>query len=72
MQTPESRFAKALDRLMPTLHNYTSEGKSWLEHGVTRKMVEENIEKIRPGSQVLWEYAHKLLEDSFQKGYLAG
>jgi putative hydrolase of HD superfamily len=72
MQTPESRFAKALDRLMPTLHNYTSEGKSWLEHGVTRKMVEENIEKIGPGSQVLWEYAHKLLEDAFQKGYLAG
>jgi putative hydrolase of HD superfamily len=71
-QTPESQFAKALDRLMPTLHNYYSEGKSWLEHGVTREMVEENIMKIRPGSQALWEYAHKLLDDASRRGYLAG
>jgi putative hydrolase of HD superfamily len=70
-QTPESRFAKALDRLMPTLHNYYSQGKSWLEHGITREMVEANLKNIRPGSPALWEYAHRMLDNASRKGYLS-
>ncbi len=38
-QTPEARFAAALDRLMPILHNYYTQGRSWLEHGVTQTQV---------------------------------
>ena len=28
-ETPEARFALALDRFMPQLHNYYTEGRSW-------------------------------------------
>ena len=30
-KTPESRFANALDRLQPFLHNYFTEGQTWQE-----------------------------------------
>ncbi|MBS3780790.1 MAG: HD domain-containing protein [Desulfovermiculus sp.] len=27
--TPEARFANAVDRFMPLLHNFFTQGKSW-------------------------------------------
>jgi len=45
--TPEARFAAALDRLMPLLHNYHSQGKSWQEHHVTRGQVLARCGPIR-------------------------
>jgi putative hydrolases of HD superfamily len=35
-ETPEARFARALDRLQAFGQNVVSRGKSWREHGVTR------------------------------------
>ena len=35
-ETPEAQFAAALDRLMPLLHNYHTEGRSWREHGIAK------------------------------------
>src|SRR6056297_1794109 len=43
-RTPEARFARALDRFHPLLHNYLTRGRSWREHGVYRHQV---IEKTR-------------------------
>src|SRR2546430_2109734 len=40
-RTPDARFAAALDRFMPQLHNYHTRGKSWSEHGVTADRVLE-------------------------------
>ena len=34
-RTPEAKYARALDRLQPLLHNYYTEGRAWKEHGVT-------------------------------------
>ena len=38
-ETSEARFAAALDRLMPILHNYHTQGRSWQEHGITQAQV---------------------------------
>lgn len=38
-ETPESRFAYAIDRLMPLLHNLQRRGGTWREHGITRDQV---------------------------------
>src|SRR6056297_294642 len=35
-QTPEAKFAGALDRLQPLLHNLYTHGRSWREHGVRK------------------------------------
>lgn len=69
--TPEARFAAALDRLMPLMHNYYTQGKSWREHGITRERVLVRNGPIRDGSLPLWELAQGLIDDAVLQGYLA-
>jgi len=69
-ETPEAKFAAALDRLMPLLHNYHTEGRSWREHGITKQQVLNLNRHIADGSQSLWEYAESLIDDAAAKGYL--
>jgi putative hydrolase of HD superfamily len=38
-ETPEARFARAIDRLMPILLNLQSGGQSWRENGVSKQQV---------------------------------
>jgi putative hydrolase of HD superfamily len=68
--TPEARFAAALDRLMPLLHNYCSGGKTWQEHGVPAAKVYERNCHIENGSTQLWAVAKSLIEDAIEKGFL--
>ncbi len=68
--TPEARFAHAVDRFMPLLHNFCTQGKSWQEHGITQDQVKARMAKIYQGSTTLWEYAQKIIEAAVQRGYL--
>ncbi len=70
-QTAESRFANALDRFMPLLHNYHNQGRPWQAHGVTREHVITMTGHIVEGSTILWDYALTLINDAVEKGYLA-
>ena len=69
-QTPEAKFAAALDRLMPLLHNYHTEGRSWREHNISEAQVLRLNSHIADGSQALWEYAKALIDDAAAQGYL--
>ncbi len=68
--TPEARFAAALDRLQPLLHNYYTGGYAWKENRVTSSMVLERNRHICEGSPALWEFAERLIKDAVAKGYL--
>ncbi|CAN5601904.1 HD domain-containing protein [soil metagenome] len=70
-QSPEARFAAALDRLMPLFHNYQAKGRGWKEHGVTADQVMDRCGSIAEGSPTLWKVAQDLISDSVAKGYLA-
>jgi putative hydrolase of HD superfamily len=70
--TPDARFAGAVDRLMPLLHNYYTQGLSWQEHGITSAQVyARNRDRIANGSTKLWQAAEALIHDALEKGYLA-
>lgn len=70
-QTPEARFAGALDRLMPLLHNHRAEGRTWREHGiVSHQVFAVNEPEISRGSTRLWEHARRLIEDAVARGWL--
>jgi 5'-deoxynucleotidase YfbR-like HD superfamily hydrolase len=69
-RTPDARFAKALDRFMPQLHNYHTQGRSWQEHGITIDRVLERNKCISEGSSRLWECAEALLNDAVARGFL--
>jgi len=68
--TPEARFAAALDRLQPLLHNYQTEGVMWHKHGVTQDKVKKRIEPMEHGAKELWQYAEELIRSAVEKDYL--
>jgi putative hydrolase of HD superfamily len=63
-QTPESRFAAALDRLQPLIHNYSTGGKMWQQHGVKKGLVVSRNRHMELGAPTLWKYAAKLIDDA--------
>lgn len=69
-ETPEAKFAAALDRLMPLLHNYHTGGRSWREHNISKAQVLRLNRHIEAGSKSLWEYAEALINDAAVNGYL--
>ena len=68
--TPESRFAAALDRVQPILLNYHTQGKAWRERGITRAQVIDRNHHIEHGAPALWTYIRTLIDDAVAKGYL--
>ena len=68
--TPEARFARAVDMLMPMLHNYHSNGKGWRENGVVSEQVLNRQQQIGKASSALWEYGQKLVADAVAEGAL--
>lgn len=70
METPEARYAAALDRLQPVLLNYTAQGLSWKNHGIYVDQVIARNQGIQNSSEKLWRFVMELLEDAVAKGYL--
>jgi putative hydrolase of HD superfamily len=68
--TPEARFGAALDRLMPLMHNFYTQGRSWQEHGIREAQVLARNNTIADGSAALWETAQKLIAEAVDKGWL--
>ncbi|MGD8519718.1 MAG: HD domain-containing protein [Desulfobacterales bacterium] len=69
--TAESRFANALDRLQPFLHNYFTEGQTWQEHDVKSSQVVTRMQPVEDGSPFLWKYVRARIDDAVAKGYLS-
>lgn len=70
-ETPEARFAYAIDRLQPVLHNHRTGGAAWRRHGITSEQVRAKNSAIAAGSPRLWELARSLIEESVKRGDLA-
>jgi putative hydrolases of HD superfamily len=60
-QTPDAKFAFALDRLMPILHNVFTQGRSWKEHGIRQEQALAKNRPIEDGSPVLWQAVESLI-----------
>jgi putative hydrolases of HD superfamily len=66
-ETPEAKFAFALDRLMPILHNVFTQGGSWKEHGIGREQALKKNRPIEDGSPVLWQAVESLISQTLAK-----
>ncbi len=69
-ETPEARFAKSMDRLEPLLQNTSNNGGTWREYQVNYDEVYRKKKVIKEGSNALWNYTDKLLNQSVEKGIL--
>jgi putative hydrolases of HD superfamily len=71
-ETPESRFAKAIDRCTPVLLNLSNGGGSWIENGVPYERVIERVgPEVESGCPELWIYLRQQLEEARRKRYFA-
>lgn len=71
MKTPESKFARSLDRLEPLLQNASNNGGTWREFDVKYDQVMEKKQVIKDGSEELWKFAENLIDESVEKGILS-
>jgi putative hydrolase of HD superfamily len=70
MASPESKFANALDRFQPLLHNYFTDGQTWQENRITSRQVHERMRPVKDGAPVLWAYISALIDDAVKRGIL--
>ncbi len=68
--TADARFAKAIDRVPPLLHNLHGDGHSWKAHGITKDKVFSVNQRIETGSKELWSVMRNKLESAVDDGML--
>ena len=69
-QTPDARFAKAMDCLLPVIQNMGCDGGTWAKYQISRSQVlqrNRHLEKIAPK---LWDYLLEQITISVQHGWL--
>ena len=69
-QTPDAKYAKAIDRFLPLFSNIKNEGFSWQSYDITAKQVREVCSIIRDGSVSLWQQTEKMIDEVVEKGFL--
>ncbi len=69
--TQDARFAAALDRIQPFLHNQKTEGGTWRIHGISREQVMKRMAPVETGAPKLWAFVLQLIDDCVASGYLS-
>ena len=69
-ETPEARFAAAVDRFHPRLLTCAPEGSAWQRHGVTSDRVIARNRHIADGSAAVWAYAAEMIREAVAHGHL--
>jgi putative hydrolases of HD superfamily len=69
-ETPAAKFAAALDRIQPFLHNRETRGGTWRLHGVTRDRVLQRMAPVQDGTPELWPFIQSAIEGCIAAGYL--
>ncbi len=67
-QTPEAKYAHALDNLQPLLLNDSNNGGDWRTHQVCSEQVYKRHSKTRLGSEKLFEVTDAILQENIRKG----
>jgi len=69
-ETPEARFAHAMDNFQPLLLNNSNDGGDWKAHGVSKSQVLKRNAKTGTGSAKIGEYVQNIIEENVKKGNL--
>lgn len=67
-RTPEAKFAHVLDNFQPALLTHSEGGKAWREHGVKKSQIMKRNERTCEGSEEIWEYLKKIIDENVQSG----
>ena len=67
-ETPEAKFARAMDNFQPLLLNDSNDGGDWKEHRVCRSQIMGRHKKTRLGSEEIGQYSEELIMENVKKG----
>ena len=56
LETPEAKYAKAMDNLQPAMLNAATNGRAWKEHEVKLSKILKRNQTTAEGAGVLWQY----------------
>lgn len=68
--TPDSKYANAVDRLQPLLHNSRTEGGTWRIHSVRRDQVLWRMEPVKVGLPEIYPLVLKIVDDACACGWI--
>lgn len=71
-QTPEARFAAAVDRFVAFLVNRGNHGGTWVEYQLAATQVLEKNAHIVDASQAIWEAVEEIVKQAVAAGQLSG
>ena len=64
----DAKFAKALDRFQPMIHNAATDGGTWVEMSVTLEQIKTRCQPpIEGGAPALWAAAEQLAEGHYRE-----
>ena len=69
-ETPESKFAHAMDNLQPLMLNNSNGGADWKEHEVTAQQVYGRQSKTRLVSETLFEVVDSIIQQNIANGQI--
>jgi len=69
-ESSDAKYAKAIDRVPPLLHNLHGDGHSWRDNKVSKERVFSINSRIRDGSTKLWDTIESKLEEAVSRGIL--
>ena len=67
-ETPEARYAHAVDNLQPLMLNDSNGGGDWRAHGVSAEQVYRRQRKVKLGSERLFELIDRIIQNNIRKG----
>ena len=67
-ETPESKFAHAMDNIQPLILNHSNGGGDWRAHGVTARQVYGRQNKTKLGSEQIFQISDEILKENILKG----
>ena len=70
LETAEAKFVRGLDRLLPILLNYTTNGRAWKAHEIRAAQVRETNLPMLEGAPALRDYCETLIRDATRLGFL--
>jgi len=69
-ETPESRYAKAVDRVVPVFMNTANDGGGWRRHTLSRTQLVNRNEFLRTTMPRLWGYVESQIDIGVRNGWL--
>lgn len=69
-ETPEAKYANAIDRIQPLILNYMTDGHTWRLGNVHAPQIYKRMDIIRTAAPELWQVVEGVIADSIEKGIL--